>query len=99
MTWGYRVCKESCIKNQRDLIAGATKQGIPPQDVIEEYKYRIIEIYYLDGEIRWADIREDVLVWYDLEDLALTLDLLQSAIKKPVLLIEGEKLIETDEIY
>ena len=84
--WEYRICKE--------------KRTYEFNGKVEEcYEYGVIEVYTENDEIEgWCDVRKDVLVTYDLEDMYSIVKAIKRAFKKPVLLIEGEDLIETEEV-
>jgi len=60
--------------------------------------YRVVEVFYdKDGKIKgWADSTDIILSWDNYDDLKGTAEKVLYAFDQPVLVVEGEKLVELE---
>lgn len=58
--------------------------------------FTIAEVYYDDKNqpVGWVQCNENTLVFEEYESLKGTIELLSEAFTKPILIIEGDKLVE-----
>lgn len=61
--------------------------------------YRIVEVFYDDnGRIEgWSDSTDTILSWDSYSNLKGSAEVVLYAFEKPVLVVEGEKLVDSEE--
>lgn len=61
--------------------------------------YRVVEVFYDEnGNIEgWSDCTDTILSWANYDDLKGTAEMVLYAFDKPVLVVEGEKLVISGE--